>query len=109
MYTRQTVLMFAGLVLVGLNAMVAGHWLSIKSTVTSAAGSPAPTLSIGNLASDAAGALGNRLKDQAKKQIVDPTKNVVDPTPGTSTALGPNVLTPGNIGKIKNKILGLLP
>lgn len=109
MYTRQTVLMFAGLVLVGLNAMVAGHWLNVKAAVTSAAGSPAPTLNIGNLASDAAGAVGRRLKSQAQKQIVDPTKKIVDPTPGTSTALGPNVLTPSNIGKIKNKILALMP
>lgn len=106
MQTRQTLLMFAGLLLVLLNALVAGHWLNIKGALVDAPGSPAPTVSgnpIDNLVSGAAKATGNALKNritsQAKKQIgdplaglgnrigsnakseiVDPVKRFVDPT-----------------------------
>lgn len=99
MYTRQTILMAAGLVLVAMNAVVAGHWLTVKSAVVDAAGSPAPTLSLptpADVVNGAADALGKRIKSQAKKQIVDPigkAGKAVAPKVGNSSGV-PSWLMP---------------
>lgn len=97
MYTRQTILMAAGLALVAMNAIVAGHWLTVKTALVNAPGSPAPTLSLptpAGVASAAANALKKRVADQAKKQIVDPVGKVVAP---------PVTVTPGGLVQPKGR------
>lgn len=44
--TKTTVLLLAGLLLVAANAVVAGHWLSVKQAFVDAEGTGTPSLSI---------------------------------------------------------------